>query len=84
MNKNLNEAIFDIEKADAIMYAIEATYLDLDVVKEELELKNRSDAAFYALWDYIRKARADLDKLYNDYETLEAIKVVSEIQSAEE
>ena len=31
MNRNLNEAIFDIAKVEAIMFAFENTYLELDV-----------------------------------------------------
>ena len=30
MNRNLNEAIFDIAKVEAIMFAFENTYLELD------------------------------------------------------
>lgn len=62
MNKKLIDAIFDIEKAESLMYAIENTYLDLDVVEEEIERKKRGVAAFYALWDCITQAKADLEK----------------------
>ena len=31
MNKTLDDAMLDIEKAKAVMYAYEKTYLDLEV-----------------------------------------------------
>ena len=35
MNKTLDDAMLDIEKAKAVMYAYEKTYLDLEVAPEE-------------------------------------------------
>lgn len=84
MNKNLNDAIFEIEKAESIMYAIEKCYLDLDVVEEERELQNRGCAAFYAAWDCIRRTKEDLDKLSGDCLVVDAILAVSEAHDKKE
>lgn len=79
MNKNLNEAIFDIAKADALMYAIENTYLDtVEVEPKDRELHNRGVSAFYALWDVIRKTSKDLDKLYEDCTSVDVIRAANE------
>lgn len=84
MNKNLNDAIFEIEKAESIMYAIEKCYLDLDVVEEERELRNRGCAAFYAAWDCIRRTKEALDKLSGDCLVVDAILAVSEAHDKKE
>lgn len=34
MNKNLNDAMFELGKADALMVAIEAMYLDFDFLPD--------------------------------------------------
>ena len=55
MNRNLNEAIFDIAKVEAIMFAFENTYLELDVAPADRARADMATDAFYALWDAIRK-----------------------------
>ena len=35
MNKNLNNAMFELEKADALLASIEALYMDFDFLPEE-------------------------------------------------
>lgn len=70
VNKKLIDAKFDIEKADAIMYAIENTYLSVEVKPEDAERRDRGVYAFYALWDIIRKVSEELDaaapEMYTD------------------
>ena len=56
MNRNLNEAIFDIAKVEAIMFAFENTYLELDVAPAARARADMATDAFYALWDAIREA----------------------------
>ena len=63
MNRNLNEAIFDIAKVEAIMFAFENTYLELDVAPADRARADMATDAFYALWDAIRKVSDDLDRL---------------------
>ena len=55
MNRNLNEAIFDIAKVEAIMFAFENTYLELDVAPADRARADMATDAFYAIWDAIRK-----------------------------
>ena len=62
VNKKLIDAKFDIEKADALMYAIETTYLNIDVKPEEEERRDKGVYAFYALWDIIKKVSKELDE----------------------
>lgn len=62
MNKNLTEAIFDCNKADALMYAIEAAYIVMgDSAEGKLDKIDRAEHAFYALWDAIHKVQDDLE-----------------------
>lgn len=75
MNNNLNDAIVDIAKADALMYAIENTYLGaIDVEPEDKELYNRGVSAFYAVWDVIHKVSDDLERLSGDYTVVDVIR----------
>lgn len=63
MNRNLNEAIFDIAKVEAILFAFENTYLELDVAPADRARADMATDAFYALRDAIRKVSDDLDRL---------------------
>ena len=76
MNRNLQKAIFDIGKVDAIMYAIEHTYIDDP--DDDQEAKNRAAYAFYALWDSIKALSEDLDRLAADGKVVDAVYAVKE------
>ncbi len=80
MNKNLDKAIFDIGKAEALMFAIEHSFLDLCCSPEEQEKYNRGTSAFYALWDAIKLVADDLDKLSGDMLVVDAIYAVNDVQ----
>lgn len=80
MNVNLNRAIFGISEADALMFAIERSYLDLDVKPEELERMDRGTHAFYALWDIIKGVADDLNKLQGDSLVVDAIYAAGEVR----
>lgn len=80
MNKNLNDAIFDIAKVDALMYAIEKAYLDFEAVPEERERMDRGANMFYALWDAIQKVADDLDRLSGDARVVDAIYAVNDVR----
>lgn len=73
MNKHLEDAAFEIAKVDALMFAIEKTYLDLDVMPHDKERQDRGTYAFYALWDSIRRVAAELDSLSGDARVVDAI-----------
>ena len=49
MNKNLEDALFDIAKVDAIMQSIEAAYLDV-AVKEEAMNGNAKENLHFTLY----------------------------------
>ncbi len=80
MNRNLNKAITGIEKADALMFAIEKTYLDFEFMPEELERANRGVNAFYALWDIVHNIAESLEALAGDAEVVDAIKAAQNIK----
>lgn len=63
MNKELSKVRDDINKIDALMFAIENTYLDYTVVPEERERYNRGADAFYLLWDAIKQVSDDIETL---------------------
>lgn len=66
MNKYLIKAFQDIEKADAIMYAIESAYLTAEGGKNDIQKANRAANAFYALWDIIKHVQNDLEEAENE------------------
>lgn len=80
MNRNLNEAILDVGKAKAIMFAFEKTYLDLEVEPEEREKADLAISAFYALWDVIDRVAADLELLEGDCQVVDAIYAVNDVR----
>ena len=49
MNKNLNNAMFELGKADALLASIEALYMDFDFLPEEKQKAERGAYAFYCL-----------------------------------
>ena len=76
MNRNLEKAIDKMEKADAILFAIEKAYLDFEFMPEELERANRGVNAFCALWDIIKGAATDLEELAGDEEVVDVLRAV--------
>ena len=80
MNRNLNEAIFDIAKVEAIMFAFENTYLELDVAPADRTRADMATDAFYAIWDAIRKVSDDLDRLAGDCRVVDAIYAVNDVR----
>lgn len=80
MNRNLNEAIFDIAKVEAIMFAFENTYMELDVAPADRARADMATDAFYALWDAIRKVSDDLDRLAGDCRVVDAIYAVNDVR----
>ena len=76
MNRNLNEAIFDIAKVEAIMFAFENTY----VAPADRARADMATDAFYALWDAIRKVSDDLDRLAGDCRVVDAIYAVNDVR----
>lgn len=61
MNRNIEKAQFDLGKVNALMRAIEETYLDIEAVEEETEKMSQFELAFYALWDIIKLVEKDLN-----------------------
>ncbi len=73
MNKNVERAQLDIEKVDAVMKAIENTYLDLEVVPDEAEKYDNAVTAFYALWDLLGQVREDINRLTKDLRIIDVV-----------
>ena len=80
MNKNLDKALLDIEKVNALMYAIESAYLTIEVIPEELERADKATHAFYALWDCIRTLQIDIELLQGDETVVDAIYAVNDVE----
>ena len=73
MNKNLENAINNAAKIDAIMYAMDHTFSDLIVKPECIEEANRAQNAFYAAWDLLTELQEDLEKLSGDEQVVSVI-----------
>ena len=78
MNKNLIKAIRGAEQIDAMMFAFENTYLDVEVSPEHMERANRGVCAFYALWDAVESLRIHLDNLAGDEKVVNVIRAAHE------
>lgn len=62
MNKNLNNTMFELGKADALLASIEALYMDFDFLPEEKQKAERGAYAFYCLMDTVKAATAYLEE----------------------
>lgn len=80
MNQHLSRAIQQIEKVEAIMYAYEKAYLDLEVEPEEQWKADHAISTFYALWDYIKEIAEDLKLLEGDCRVVDAIYAVNDVR----
>ena len=80
MNAKIQKAIFDIDKVDALMFAIEGSCLSLEVSPESMRQYDRGTGAFYALWDAIRKVADDLDELAADETVIDVVYAVNDVK----
>lgn len=78
MNKYLNEAMFELNKADALLAAIEGMYMDFEIAPEEMEKANRRDCTFYCLWDAVRKATDMLEEYAAECRIVNVLTAVQE------
>lgn len=77
MNRNVERAMLDIGKVEALMRAFENTYLDLNVSPDDYEVYNDGVLAFYALWDSIKKVGADIGRLEMDARIIDVVEAVN-------
>ena len=80
MNRHLSRAIQQIEKVEALMYAYEKTYLDLEVEPEERAKADLAISTFYAIWDYIKEVAGDLELLEGDCRVVDAIYAAEDVR----
>ena len=81
MNQHLTKAAEAAAKADALMYAIETCYMDPDVDAPDPERTRREEATFYALWDAIRSAQTEIERLEGDSKTVDAIYAANAVRT---
>lgn len=77
MNRNLEQAVIDLRKVDALMLAYEITYLDLDPAEEDYELIDKRNYAFLAIQDAIALVADDLDRLASDVRIVEVVQAIA-------
>ena len=80
MNTVLNEALLDIEKAKAVMYAYEKAYLDIEVEPEDREKADYAISMFYVLKDIIEGLSDKLDRLDGDCCVVDAIYAANNVR----
>lgn len=80
MNTVLNEALLDIEKAKAVMYAYEKAYLDIEVEPEDREKADYAISMFYVLKDIIEGLSDKLDRLDGDCRVVDAIYAANDVR----
>lgn len=80
MNTVLNEALLDIEKAKAVMYAYEKAYLDIEAEPEDREKADYAISMFYVLKDIIEGLSDKLDRLDGDCRVVDAIYAANNVR----
>ena len=76
MNKKLKDAMFSIEKANALMSAVEDAFSDVEYEEYDLPEVNKGAYLFYALWDCINDAKAQLEALSADQRIVDVYTMV--------
>ena len=66
MNMNLIDAISNVGKIDALMYAIERSFFDIEVNPADMERADRAMNVFYATWGIVDSLSANLEQLEKD------------------
>lgn len=80
MNNHLNEAIYGIEKVKALLFAIERTYIDVEVVPRDRELADKGIDAFYAVWDEVKLIEKELELLSGDSKVVDVLLAANELR----
>lgn len=78
MNKNLNNAMFELGKADALLASIEALYMDFDFLPEEKQKAERGVYAFYCLMDAVKAASTYLEEYSAECRIVDVIRTARE------
>lgn len=66
MNMNLIDAISNVGKIDALMYAIERSFFDIEVNPADMKKADRAMNVFYATWGIVDSLSANLEQLEKD------------------
>lgn len=77
MNRNLERAIEDIRKTEALMFAYEQTYLDVESDIESFETTENRQYAFYAIVDFIKTVSKDIDRLTEDTRIVDVVEAIA-------
>jgi len=77
MRSMLDEIIFEVGKVDALLYAFEQCYLDIEPGPDDFEKMEKGSYAFYAIWDAIQETKTLLNKLYGECMVVDAIEAAS-------
>lgn len=72
MNMNLVDAICNVEKIDALMYAFERSFFDLEVVPADIKKANRATNVFYSMWEIVDCLSANLEQVEKDEQAAKA------------
>ena len=72
MNVHFDNATEQIEKANAILYAIDAVFME--------DADGRLQRLFYTAWDAVRSADAELELLAGDKIVVDAIYAVNDVR----
>lgn len=78
MNKNLNNAMFELGKADALLASIEALYMDFDFLPEEKQKAERGAYTFYCLMDAVQSAAKFLEEYTAECRIVDVLNAVRE------
>lgn len=81
MNNNLNNAMFQLGTADALLHSIENLYMDVDFLPEEKEKAERGAHVFYALWDAVKKAADSIEEYCGECRVVNALETVQKMRN---
>ncbi len=70
MNRHLESAIAETAKADALLFAIDETFME--------DAESRQQYLFSALWDTVKRLSEELERLAEDRRVVDVIYAVND------
>lgn len=83
MNRNLNGAMFELRKAEALLHSFECLYLDYEFLPEEKEKAEHGAYIFYCLRDAVIKAIDSIQEYEAECKIVDVIRAAREAQGIE-
>lgn len=81
MRSILNDAVYKVGKADALLYAFEQAFLDIEPGPDDYEKVEKGTYVFYEIWEAVKETNALLNKLCQERMVIDAIEAATKCEN---